>query len=343
VYWGRDIMLEVPVVAFMVGALWLFERLLASDRPSWALAVGWAALAALAMWTKQHAVFLVGVFALSALWARRRDLLRVPAVVSAAGLVVLAAALLVAWHLALGGLPVQQTLGGGDLSSLAGRLSLERWLFYPRELPGLVGLPLLLPAALGATWILLRREGGAAPVLTWIGLFYLMHSYNLGLAARYGCLWVPPFAALAVIGLKHVPGRLAGLPVRASLLALAVAVATPSCSTHPSCPRPTSAPQTISARGCRPSPASRTSPTARAGSPSRTGWPSRSRGSTGRGWTRSAPSCAPTKSCGMSRMAQGSASSRSACGDGTSSTSSRRSPGRRDAVRTRWPSASTPS
>jgi Dolichyl-phosphate-mannose-protein mannosyltransferase len=67
VYWGRDIMLEVPVVAFMVGALWLFERLLASDRPSWALAVGWAALAALAMWTKQHAVFLVGVFALSAL------------------------------------------------------------------------------------------------------------------------------------------------------------------------------------------------------------------------------------------------------------------------------------
>ena len=44
VYWGRDIMLEIPSLAFMTGAVWAFERLLRVDRPGWRDALMWAVL-----------------------------------------------------------------------------------------------------------------------------------------------------------------------------------------------------------------------------------------------------------------------------------------------------------
>src|SRR5262245_13079920 len=42
VHWGRDIMLEIPALALMMGAVWSFERLLRMDRPTWGMALIWA-------------------------------------------------------------------------------------------------------------------------------------------------------------------------------------------------------------------------------------------------------------------------------------------------------------
>jgi hypothetical protein len=53
---AADVMLEFPVLAFILGALYCIHKLFQEDRLAWGL--GFALLGSAAVWTKQHAVFL---------------------------------------------------------------------------------------------------------------------------------------------------------------------------------------------------------------------------------------------------------------------------------------------
>ena len=232
VFWGRDIMLEVPVLAFMMGSVWSFERVLRTDRPAWSATLIWALLTSLAFWTKQHSLLLLGVFAVSAVAAHRWRHLATPSVLLATALVALSAAALIALQLRIGGDAVEHSIGSvvepatepalkslNRLPVLAERANRDQWTFYLRALPRIVGWPTLVLAPLGLFWILLRRETYIWPTLSWLAAFYAMHSYFAVRDVRYGVLWVPPFAALAVVGLRHLGARSASRAYPGAVLA----------------------------------------------------------------------------------------------------------------------------
>lgn len=201
---GRDIMLEIPVLAFMMAAIYFFERLLQQPAPLWTTSLAWAISSALAIWTKQHAIVLLPVFGVTALLHFHRGLLR--ASVFTGALIILGAfAALATMTLILGGDAVGHSVGF-TAQHVVDRFNAWQWTFYVEHLPGIVGWPLIVLAALGAVQVVrLRHARAQALPLIWIVAFYLMHSYFKAQEARYGCLWVPPFALLAVLGLRALP------------------------------------------------------------------------------------------------------------------------------------------
>lgn len=222
VYWGRDIMLEIPSLAFMTGAVWAFERLLRVDRPSRRDAFMWAALTSAALWTKQTTIIVLVIYVVASVSARRWGHLRQPAVIVAVVFVTAAALALVAVTLALGGANAAQVVGGDFYP--VNRFALQRWLVYPLWLPAVMGWPVLIAAGLGAVVLVARRAqapGWASTVLGWIATFYLVHSYFFGREPRYASLWLTPFCALAVLGLRALPFALP-IPRRGSIIRVPV-------------------------------------------------------------------------------------------------------------------------
>ena len=203
VRWGRDIMLEVPVVAWMLGAIWAFERLLRCEKPTWRGAMLWAFLTCLALGTKQQSILLLGVFFIAALVTGRWRLLRFTPLLVAVSLVAAAAIALIIGTLALGGAAVAHTIGPTTQHAIS-RWNLSHWTYYPALLPESAGWPLLVAALLGLAVVLWRRETYLSPIMAWIAVFYVMHSYFKARDERYCALWLPPFFGLAVIGLARL-------------------------------------------------------------------------------------------------------------------------------------------
>ncbi|MFO0839386.1 MAG: glycosyltransferase family 39 protein [Phycisphaerae bacterium] len=200
VRWGRDIMLDVPVAAMVVGAMWAFERMMRAATVRWTDALFWAVLASLAIWTKQHAVFLLPVFAVAPfIEGRIHHLKSAPLLVSGA-LLTLSLAVLVYVTLMIGGAAVGHSIGtskGGVLSNPT------LWISYWAWLPIIVGWPVLILATVGVGIAVTRREPFTLTLVAWVVCFYLMHSYMKAQNPRYGCLWIPAFGMLASIALHH--------------------------------------------------------------------------------------------------------------------------------------------
>ena len=205
VCWGQDIMLEIPALAFVLGSMWLFERLLLnSDRPTWSAALAWASMTALAFWTKQHALMLLGVFVVSVVVTRRWDRLRNPAVLVSMALVAVAGASVVATALVIGGDVVGHSVGF-TAQHVADRFNVAQWTYYLKRLPEIVGWPTLVLGVVGLWGAIVARDKRIWPALAWVAVFYLMHSFFKAQSHRYGCLWVPPFCLLAVMGVRYLP------------------------------------------------------------------------------------------------------------------------------------------
>ncbi|MBI4718943.1 MAG: glycosyltransferase family 39 protein [Planctomycetes bacterium] len=210
VYWGRDIMLETPVLAWVMGAVLFFERALRSDRPAWSACLGWATMSILAMWTKQQALMLPILFAVAVLAAGRwRHLLQLP-VLCCGFLVALGAAGLLGLMYAQGGDVVGHSLGF-TAQHVADRFNARQWLFYFKKLPLVCGWPLLAFAALGVVTVLMRRIRGLSPVVAWLVVFYVVHSYPRAQDSRYAILWLPPICLLATLGAQGAGAALAAV------------------------------------------------------------------------------------------------------------------------------------
>ena len=229
VFWGQDIMLEIPSLAFMLGGMWGFERILRADKPAWSSVFLWAGFTILALWTKQHTLLILGVYGAGLVTTGRWKLYFNPRVL-AGGIAILAGAgAVAAMTLKVGGAAVGYTLGH-NRQHVADRFNIDQWLFYVLELPVLLTWPTLVLGVLGLVWLTRRWEPYASLLLLWIVAFYVMHSYFKGQTARYGCLWLPPFFVIASSFLRQLTIRIPlpmmrawvprGLPVGAAALVL---------------------------------------------------------------------------------------------------------------------------
>ena len=203
VYWGRDIMLEIPMMAFVMGAIWMFEKLARDPRPAWRAAIVWGLLTAAACLIKQNALMLLGVYFISTIAMRRWGHLRFGSIWAGVLICVVAAALVVAITFALGGDAVGHSVGFTKQHVLD-RFNIDQWTYYLRILPKRVGYLTLILAGIGLIGAFQTRDRYVWPSVMWIVCFYVMHSYFKAQSARYACLWLPPFCMLGLMGLRSV-------------------------------------------------------------------------------------------------------------------------------------------
>lgn len=233
--WGRQVMLEIPALAYLVwAALFTVRHARSGSTISLLLAVGFA-LAAL--YTKLNMAFVLPALVVFLLMARGRALLanRVTWLVVALGMLGLAP--LVALQIVFGQANLQSVAGIPDTA--ASRATLAGWLWYAARLPEMTGILPLPLAALGLAAGLRRDPAIPAaervlPVL-WFVFGYLALSFVELKEARHGVILLVPVALWAAAGLDLVVGA---LTVRRDLRAaippaLALAFTAASLASHP--------------------------------------------------------------------------------------------------------------
>jgi hypothetical protein len=221
-FWGRQVMLEIPSLAFMVWSAVFFTRYRRESSPRWLYLS--TALLVLAVYTKLTAGFLAPVYLITLFAERRAALLRDRHAWVTAILAIVALVPLVVLTLKFGQANIQSATGIAD--SLVSRSSLAGWIWYLQRLPGQLGWPLVAIAFLGSMSLLWRgRVTGAVPGDTlfwglWFVLGYLFFSSIDLKEARHSLFILPPVVLAAALALsKLLPARVA-LPACATLAVL---------------------------------------------------------------------------------------------------------------------------
>jgi 4-amino-4-deoxy-L-arabinose transferase-like glycosyltransferase len=210
--WGRQVMLEIPCMAFAVWGLLVLRRH-AEAGGAWRLHGGLLLLLA-AVYTKFSAVFLLPVAALMPLAADPAMLRRRQTWLAAAwGALALAPA--VALTLRFGAANAQSVVGIADAA--VPRWSVAGWTWYAEQLPGLLGWPLLVAAVGGLAVLLLRpaaageagRRADLVLIFGWIGVGYVFFSLIDLKEARHATLILPPLLVAAGVAAAAIGAPLA--------------------------------------------------------------------------------------------------------------------------------------
>jgi hypothetical protein len=211
--WGRQVMLEVPSLAFLTWSMVALTRYLDSRR-NFLLYVS-ALLLLAAVYTKISAAFVLPVFALAILTERGVSAFRDRHVWLTALLVVVGLVPIAILTVKFGGANVQSIVGVAD--SQVSRTSFAGWAWYARQMPALVGWPLLVLATFPpiATFFgriqrnLTRSE--VVLLVSWFAFGYLALSSIDLKEARHAVLIVPPILVSAALStsIPLVPRKLA--------------------------------------------------------------------------------------------------------------------------------------
>ncbi|HEX3404282.1 MAG TPA: glycosyltransferase family 39 protein [Acetobacteraceae bacterium] len=219
--WGRQVMLEVPSVAFAVWAALLLRHYTAAARPG-ALYLA-IVLLLCATYTKITTIFLFPVFALVLLVVQGPGVLRERRTWIVAGLAIVGLLPLIYLTMKFGSANVQSVVGIPDAA--VSRTSVAGWIWYARQLPWQLGWPLLalgvLAIPLAAARKLPERFTTSDRVLIggWFLLGYLFLSMIDLKEARHALVFLPAVLLAAGISLDALlPSRVAG----PALLALVV-------------------------------------------------------------------------------------------------------------------------
>jgi hypothetical protein len=223
--WGRQVMLEIPTLAYAVWGMLLLRRYIDSGRP-WPLYLG-TFLLVCALYAKLNTVFLVPVAAAMLVIGRGRPLWRDPHLWIATGLaaICLVPLLLMTWR--FGAANVQSVAGVPDAA--VARDSLGGWTWYARRLPRELGWPLLLGACLWPVAVLLRRRGSprlswadAVLLLGWLIVGYLFFSAVSLKDPRYATQFIPPLLVIAMLAVARLLPTVAATAAAALLVAATI-------------------------------------------------------------------------------------------------------------------------
>lgn len=190
--WGRQVMLEIPAMAFAVWAFVLLRR--HADEARAGFLYGGAFLLLCAIYTKFSAIFLVPVAALLLLAARGKAIFQdrhswIAAGLFAIGFIPVA---VLTWKFGQANVVSVTSLPGSEVS----RATLSGWLWYLQRLPGQLGWPIAIGAAIGFA-AMLRPRGGVTRtdlvmLLGWAAVGYLFFSAIDLKEARHSTLMLPP-------------------------------------------------------------------------------------------------------------------------------------------------------
>jgi hypothetical protein len=150
--WGRQVMLEIPMLACASWSAWFLLRFGRTGRFS--LLIGAVLLFLAAIYTKQTVAFTVPAMGWYLIRSRGWALLRQRRAWLTAGLALVALIPLVFLTLKFGGANIQSVVGVADTP--ASRFSLENWVWYAVRLPQMTGW---VPLVMAALFVALRLAG----------------------------------------------------------------------------------------------------------------------------------------------------------------------------------------
>lgn len=220
--WGRQVMLEVPALCWLVWAAYFAVRH-GRRQGTWSLAL-FAVFALFSLYTKLSMVFVVAVLALYLLLARGGRLLAERRLWIVAALAMIAMVPLILITLKFGQANVQSVSGIADTA--ASRRTLAGWVWYARQLPEMAGIAGLVLAAVGlavsrtsAAWLRAER----VMLGLWFVVCYLALSFIELKEARHGVILLVPLAVWAGFGLDWLARRIGGTGGLRPALAVGVA------------------------------------------------------------------------------------------------------------------------
>jgi hypothetical protein len=223
--WGRQVMLEVPSVAFAVWAALMLRVYVANARPG-ALYLAMFLLLC-ATYTKITTIFLFPVFALVLLAAQGTGVLRERRTWLVAGLTVIGLLPVIYLTVAFGGANVQSVVGIPDAA--VSRNSIAGWIWYARQIPWQLGWPLAVLAILSVPLAVAGRlpanftRGDKVLLGGWVLLGYLFLSAIDLKEARHAVVILPPILLAAGLSLDALlPTRVAGVALLALVLGTGV-------------------------------------------------------------------------------------------------------------------------
>jgi len=197
--WGRQMMLEIPMMAFSIWSMHYFIRYLHTDR--WQDFLWSAGLMVAALYTKQTAAFFIPAMAGIFIWQKQFSGMKRPHIWVIMGVAVLALIPLVILQLKFASFNVTNVASRADIN--VDRLSVSGLLWYPARLIDMTSLPFMLfaifgAASLGFYW---RRVSNR---ILWM---LLIAGFIIGLAAltgialketRHATLLLPALAIIAI-------------------------------------------------------------------------------------------------------------------------------------------------
>jgi hypothetical protein len=239
VYWSRDVMLEIPVMAMMLASSYFFLGYVEEERRGFGVTA--AVFLALAVLTKQTACCLAPAWVAYAVWRRGwRILWRKESLLGAAVAVVLLVPFGVLTVL-YSPVNVGQTVGRLSAGVVTSRWSLASVCFYPRRLPEQVGLLCLVGIGVLLVGAAVRRVAGRAALgpperlrgvlygALWTAACYALLTFAvIHKDPRFILIWVPGLALLGAAGVAWLAeggsaARAGAVLVTALLAAQAVA------------------------------------------------------------------------------------------------------------------------
>ncbi|HVZ70364.1 MAG TPA: glycosyltransferase family 39 protein [Rhizomicrobium sp.] len=232
--WGRQIMLEVPSLAFAVWAMVALQRYGENKRSILLYVTTFLLLCA--SYTKLNAVFLFAVVALTVLSSQKADTFKNKHVWIAAALTAFGLVPLIVLTLKFGAANVQSVMGIAD--SRVARDSIAGWIWYAQNLPGLIWWPLLVLAVatpiLFAAGILKSSLSRTDTVLlvSWFVVGYVALSLIDLKEARHALLILPPVLISAGLASNAVHFRRAG-EILLTLVVVATGIYTWQCRPNP--------------------------------------------------------------------------------------------------------------
>ncbi|MGH6976761.1 MAG: ArnT family glycosyltransferase, partial [Stellaceae bacterium] len=215
--WGRQVMLDIPAMAWLVWGIYAFARFLKVDRGrDLALA---AVLLLAALYTKYNVVFVVAALLPTLVAGRGRSLLRDRRLWWTAAAVAVGALPAAGLLFTFGSANLQSA---ADLSGELPRWSLAAWSFYPALLPQIVGWPVLGLAVVGLAALVAGRIPALKGWPAWllVGWAFIGYAFFTAIAVReprHMMTALPPLAVLAACALDQLPPRRIG-----GIVALAV-------------------------------------------------------------------------------------------------------------------------
>jgi hypothetical protein len=231
-FWGQQVMLDVPAFAFIIWAAYFHLKYLHDHRP---LALAFAVICAVgAMYTKYNAAFFVGVMGLSLLMQVGPHVLARKAVILAAllGLVLLAPLIVI--FTKFGSYNLAQAASVAEAEG--GRWSLVALSFYLVNLPSVLSWVSVILAGLYALAALFRRNLrlgriDATFLLIWLGVGFAFYSLIAVKDPRHILFAVYPIVLAAVL----VIDRSVANPAlrRVACVALAIGVLAQSAVARP--------------------------------------------------------------------------------------------------------------
>lgn len=210
--WGRQVMLDVPAMAWLVWGIYAFARFLKFDRGRDLMLAAGLLLAAL--YTKYNVAFIVAPLLLTLVAARGWSSLRDRRLWWAVAAAAIAALPAIGILLTFGSANLQSA---ANLSGELPRWSFAAWSFYAALLPQIVGWPVLGLAAAGFIALIAGRIPALKGWPVWLLLGWTVIGYVFFTAIavrepRHLMTALPPLAVLAACVLERLlPRRVGGV------------------------------------------------------------------------------------------------------------------------------------